>query len=162
MITAIDTNVILDILVGDPEFGDRSIKLIKDYGFKGSLVISQVVYSEVLVFFLRKHERKSAINKFNEFLDDLGIQIYNFNIEDFNLAAEAWNKFSSTDKITCPKCGSFNKFDCRKCNSQLLWRNHMITDFLIGAHAQNHADIIITRDREYYKKYFNVKVIYSV
>ena len=159
MITAIDTNILLDILGGDLGYGKKSIELLEKYNRLGSLIISPIVYSELLVLFLKKHEIKIAISKLEEFLRDMDIQILDFSREDFNLSAEAWQSFSNVKQVICPKCGTVNKFNCRKCGLAVVWRNHLITDFLIGAHAQNHADILITRDMGYYKRYFDIKII---
>lgn len=159
MITAIDTNILLDILVDDPEFSEKSLELLEIQSHLGSLIISPIVYSELLVFFLKKDETKASISKFEEFLEDMHVQILNFSMEDFNLSAKAWQGFSNIKQIFCPKCGAVNQFNCKKCNSKILWRNHIITDFLIGAHAQNNADVLLTRDSSYYKKYFKIKIM---
>lgn len=159
MITAIDTNILMDILGNDPEFSEKSIELLERQSHLGSLMISPIVYSELLVFFLKKHENKLAVSKLEEFLKDIGIEILDFSKEDFIISAQAWQSFSDVKQIICPKCGAVNKFNCKKCKSHILWRNHIVTDFLIGAHTQNNADALITRDRGYYKKYFKIKVI---
>ena len=159
MITAIDTNILIDILIKDLEFGEKSKKLLENQGRLGSLIISQIIYSEMMVFFLKRHEAKIAVSKLDEFLDDMNVQVSEFAKEDLIISSQAWQKFTDSKSVICPKCGATNHFNCRKCNSQIFWRNHIITDFLIGAHAQNHADIFLTRDRGYYKKYFKLKIL---
>lgn len=159
MITAIDTNVLLDILLDDSEFHATSKDALERQSNLGSCIISPIVYSEMLAFFSKKHDLKSAIQKLEEFLADSDIQIIDFDKEDFTVSSQAWQKFLGPRQVICPKCGTINRFDCKKCKSAVLWRNHLITDFLIGAHAQNHADILLTRDRGYYKKYFKVRII---
>lgn len=158
MITSVDTNILFDIVVDDPDFFEQSSRLVQAQSNIGSMVICPVVYSELLVFFLEKHELNSAVKMARKFLDDLGIQIVDFEKDDFNLAAEAWRKIEQ-QRIKCPKCGTANEFYCSSCRSQIHWRNHVISDFLIGAHAQNHSEILLTRDKAYYRKYFRIKTL---
>jgi len=157
MITAIDTNILLDILGNDTEFSKSSMELLEKQSHLGNFIICPIVYSELLVFFLKKYDTKTAISKLEEFLKDFNIEILDFTKEDYNLSAQTWQSFSNVKKISCPKCGTMNQFNCKKCGSPTFWRNHLITDFLIGAHAQNHADVLITRDTGYYKKYFKIR-----
>ena len=159
MITAIDTNILIDILLKDPEFSEKSRELLENQGKLGTLIISQITYSEVMTLFLKKHEMKIAVSKLDEFLDDVQVQVSEFTKEDLITSSQAWQKFTDSKSVVCPKCGAKNNFSCKKCKSQVFWRNHMITDFLIGAHAQNHAEVLLTRDEGYYKKYFKIKIL---
>lgn len=158
MITAVDTNILLDVF-GDSQFFKSSADALKKQNSLGDLVISPLVYSEVLTHFLKKKEAGMAVAALDEFLNDSQIRQVDFTPEDFRLAARKWMPFSGAKSIECPGCGNQNEFSCQKCHAPMLWRNHLITDFLIGAHAQNHADALLTRDRSYFKKHFSVRIL---
>ena len=160
MSTAIDTNILLDILLNDKDFYEKSKSLIENYFEIGALIISPVVYSELLTQFIKKSVDKGE-QDLNKFLTDLGIIMVNFTNEDLVLAARSWLKYvekTKSKEIFCVKCGERNDFVCKKCNAKISWRNHIITDFLVGSHAQNHAEIFLTRDKGFYKNYFSVKI----
>ena len=159
MIAVIDTNILVDILLKDAEFGEKSKELLENQGRIGSLVISPIVYSEMIVFFLKRHETKIAVSKLDEFLDDMDVQVSELTKEDLISSSQAWKNFTDSKSVICPKCGATNNFNCKKCKSQIFWRNRIITDFLIGAHAQNHSDVFLTRDRGYFRKYFGISIV---
>ncbi len=156
MITAVDTNILLDVLGRDPLHYGKSAQLLERQNQEGSLIISPIVYSELLVFFLRKEKKERATQRLKEFLSDMNVDIVPLSEEDFTLASEVWNGALKTKEVQCPSCGILNMFFCKKCKKQVRWRNHILTDFLIGAHAQNHANILATRDTGYYTKYFDI------
>lgn len=47
MITAVDTNVILDVLLRDPTFGERSAATLRACLMEGSLIACEVVWAEL-------------------------------------------------------------------------------------------------------------------
>lgn len=159
MITAVDSNILYDVLVEDLEFSVSSENLLQEQNRKGALIICPAVYAELLVNFLKKHEKKIAEEKLNEFLSDISIKVLPFTNDDFVLAAEAWGKFGKGREIECPRCGKTTIFSCPSCKRKIFWRNHILTDFLIGAYAQNNASCFLTPDKSYYKRYFKITVL---
>lgn len=161
MITAVDTNILLDILLEDENYYEHSKQLLEESYEKGSLIISPPVYSELLTEFIRRG-LKEPRRRLENFLRDLGIGVKNFTRDSLKISAKSWANYVETHSLTkvqCPKCGKKNEFYCEKCGKLINWRMHMITDFLIGGHAQVLANRFLTRDRGYYKNYFEVEII---
>ena len=148
MITAVDTNILLDILLPDPEYKDTSRAYVERGIKEGALVICEVVYSELSAFFPKKKE-------LDRFLEDLNVAIRPSIRDSLYNAGEAWKEYVKRRgaDLQCPNCGNKTKINCSKCG-QLLRSRHIISDFIIGSHAKVLADTLITRDRGIYKAYF--------
>jgi len=56
MITAIDTNVLLDVLIPNEKFFELSLRAIEEAASEGSLVVCDVVYAELCVQFAAQRE----------------------------------------------------------------------------------------------------------
>lgn len=149
MITAIDTNILLDILIPDEEFLVSSKSLLDSYTEKGQLIICEVVNAELASQF---HSEKTL----TEFLADTRIKLTNSNGASLFLAAHQWKAYIANrkDNLRCTKCGQSIPSICPSCKDTILFRQHIISDFIIGAHAVTHAEALLTRDRGFYKTYF--------
>jgi len=133
MITAIDTNILLDIFLPDKKFAPKSAKLLKLAYDEGALIICDIVYAELVPQFEERQRLDDTLRKINVSLSSTDADIA-------FLAGERWNLYRKSGGI----------------------RKRIITDFLIGAHALNKAERFITRDRGFYKSYFAELQILSI
>lgn len=125
MITAIDTNVLLDILVPNEAFYEASLRAIESAASEGSLVVCDLVYAEICIHFNTQDEC-------DRFFQANEIRIEPLSAESHFLASRVWRAY-------------------RKQGGQ---RARMLADFLIGAHARVQASRLLSRDRGFYRKLF--------
>lgn len=125
MITAIDTNLLLDVLVPNEKFCDRSIRALESAASEGSLIICDLVYAELCIHF-------STHGQCDRFLQDNEIRVEALRSGAHFLASRVWRTY-------------------RKQGGQ---RSRILADFLIGAHAHVQASRLLSRDRGFYGKLF--------
>lgn len=149
MITAIDTNILLDILIPDEKFFLHSKKLIDKYSSKGRLIICETVYAELSSQFPSEKGLKDC-------LSDTAIRLIYSDEKSLVLAGEKWKAYSKNraNKLQCPACGKRIPVHCPECKNTISFRQHIISDFIIGAHAFVHAELLLSRDRGFYKTYY--------
>lgn len=158
MITAVDTNIILDVLIPNDPFSDSSKKLLDAHLSKGRLILCEVVYAELAAQFPSEEELK-------QFLTETGMRLEYSNEKSLYTAGTRWAKYarkSNKDGFSCNQCGHSFEVACPRCQSAITRRLHVLSDFLIGAHALVSADYLLSRDLGIYKAYFSdLKVVGS-
>ncbi len=125
MITAVDSNILLDLLTGSAEHGPRSAAALRRAAADGALVASTAVWAEVIGAYA---DPGSVMSR----LDRLGIELVP---DDRKVAIEAGRVY-------------------RAYRTAGGTRRRILPDFLIGGHAQVHADRLLTRDRGFYRSHF--------
>ncbi|MHC4105337.1 MAG: hypothetical protein ACYSR9_10385, partial [Planctomycetota bacterium] len=95
-----------------------------------------VVYAELMPQF------SGDTKQVNSFLKDHKISIAPLELDAVSIAGARWIKYLKR-KSKCPNCG-------QKLNK----KEHFLSDFYIGGFAVAKCDVILTRDRGIYKKYF--------
>jgi predicted nucleic acid-binding protein len=148
-ITAIDTNILLDILLPNQPFIKRSLTQLKRASEDGSLAICEIVYAELASQF-------HTISEINRFLIDTHIKIDIAAPDTLFEAGQLWNLFKSKrrKKYFCASCGKEIQMYCLQCNESITAPRRMLNDFIIGAHAKKQANRFLTRDRGFYRHYF--------
>jgi predicted nucleic acid-binding protein len=133
MITAVDTNILIDILEPDPVNGLRSKEALKKCFREGAVVACDVVWAEVATAY--GHNPDDLV----EALRAMRIEFSAMSMEAALEAAQSWHAF-------------------RKHGGG---RDRIAADFLIGGHAAIQAERLLTRDLGFYRKYFKRLAVVS-
>ncbi len=128
--TLVDTNVLLDFIGDDPQWGDWSEQQLEAAISRGPVVASDIVYAEISVRFAR-------LEDVDLFLADAGIDVHPVPRPGLFLAGKAY-------KIYRGRGGT---------------RTGVLPDFLIGAHAAVAGVPLLTRDVARYLAYFPTLIL---
>ena len=125
MITAVDTNVLLDVFIPSDEHGPQSREWLSAAYNAGAVIICDLVYAELVPAFTSRVSLDGALREIGAALSPINSSI----------AYEAGLRWKLYRESGGP-------------------RNRIIIDFLIGAHAASTADAFLTRDRGFFATYF--------
>lgn len=123
--TLVDTNVLLDILVDSREHGEASARRLAVALASGSVAVNHIIAAELAPAFDREDDLWAS-------LEDGQIELTPFPREAIYLAGQSFLAY-------------------RKRGGR---RTRILSDFLIGAHAQATGAGLLTRDRGFYRAYF--------
>jgi predicted nucleic acid-binding protein len=125
MRTAVDSSLLLDVILDDPRWADRSEAALRAAATAGALVIGECVLAEIAPAF-----ESGAVD---EFMADWGIEFVPSTRTSAILAGEMFARYLKRRPGPSAR---------------------VLPDFLIGAHARYSADRLLARDRGYYRDYF--------
>lgn len=129
--TLVDSNVLLDLITGDPVWAEWSVDRLDEAARSGPLVINDVIFAELSV-------RYARIEALELFLEGTGLELTSIPRPALFLAAKAFQNY-------------------RKAGGQ---RSGVLPDFFIGAHAAVSDIPLLTRDPRRYRTYFpTVKLV---
>jgi predicted nucleic acid-binding protein len=126
MITALDSSIILDVISGGGNFLEASLQLLRKTRIEGKLILCECVVAEVY----------PALNDeqlFQQFMKDWQLQFIPSSEESAIAAGRYFAEYLARGDL----------------------QKRVLPDFLIGAHAQYHADRLAARDRGFLRDYFD-------
>lgn len=126
MITAVDTNILLDVLLPDPVHQAGSLAKLHQATQEGSLIVGEVVACELGAQF-------SDAGELQRFLKGVGLSLVPLALMTAHDAGQRWRHYLRTRKGA---------------------RERVVADFMIAAHAVHHADRLLTRDLGFYRSHF--------
>jgi hypothetical protein len=131
MVTAVDTSVLLDVLLNDTQHAPASMTALRQGSAEGSLILCEIALAEVAPAL--------SSSDLPQFLSD-------------------WNlSFVPSSQASAILAGEMFRIYLRRGGK----RGRIVPDFLLAAHAQTHAQRLLARDRGYYRDYFQELLIWE-
>jgi hypothetical protein len=121
----VDTNVLVDVLEGDPDWVDWSIGQLRAQSQVHRLVINPIIYAELSLAF-------SSVEALDASIENLDLDILELPRPSLFLAGKAFARY-------------------RRQGGR---KNNVLADFFIGAHAAVLGCPVLTRDVQRYRSYF--------
>jgi predicted nucleic acid-binding protein len=125
MTTAVDTNILLDVVLANSDDGPESSESLRNALQRGPVLVCDIVYAELVPAFGSRAALDAALRT-------VGATVSPINTDIAFAAGLRWGQY-------------------RRAGGP---RTRILSDFLIGAHAVATAGTFLTRDRGFYATYF--------
>ena len=123
--TLIDSNILIDILGGDPVWSEPSVRRLSDCARRGPIAINDIVYAELAAGFASQAQSRRR-NRDHAAEDRADVEAALF------LAGQVFRRYRAGGGT----------------------RPNVLADFFIGAQASAEGWPILTRDERRYRAYF--------
>jgi predicted nucleic acid-binding protein len=133
MRTAVDSSVILDVLVADAQHAVRSEAALRRCAAEGALIVGEWVLAEIAP------ACSGGEAEVRELLSEWGLEFVPSTQQSALLAGAMFASYLRRRRQSDP--------------------GRVVPDFLIGAHAKSLADRLLARDRGYFRDYFKGLVL---
>ena len=133
MITTLDTNIIVGVLEGEEKLADRLAAILDRLADQGALLITPVVYAELLA----APSRSPAL--VDAFLAQTPVQV------DWFLEEAVWRAAGLAYRTYAQR---------RQAETAEVTVRRILADFVIGAHAVQRQATLLTWDEDIYHTYF--------
>ena len=130
----IDTNPLVYIYHDVAGLGRSYASILGNLSIRKTLLIPKIVYGELSLIF-------KNVGELDAFLQDTGIVVGETSAKTYITAANRWQEYNRNRVLMCQSCGMrLGDLRCDNCNSEIKIRQHILTDFLIGAFALETKD----------------------
>lgn len=130
MITAVDSSVLIDVLMAHPVHGPSSAAALRHARERGTVLACSIVWAEVVAWY-------DSADRMRDDMHGLGVRYSQIPESAAVEAGTLWGRYRASG-------GS---------------RTHLVAEFLIGAHAMSSATVLLTRDRGFQRRYFESLVV---
>lgn len=123
---AVDTNILLDVLLPDPAFAETSIAALDEARREAGLVVCDIVVAEL-------GGQLDSAELLRRFLKETGLRVAPMRVETCWEAGATWRRYRRRQRGV---------------------RDRIVPDFMVGAHALREASGLLTRDLGFYRANF--------
>jgi predicted nucleic acid-binding protein len=130
-VTALDTNVLVDLDEGGPDVAEAALRAIEMAGERGRLVVCGVVYAELCARRVWADEDVPALLRASQIEIDADMPLAVWTAAGLAFAAHSRRRRASRGEAP----------------------RRIVADFVIGAHAQS-VGALVTSDADFYRRAF--------